>query len=154
MYEVRKGLKEHPFYIKEGLLDYEFYPDTKLEIWGKYNGEDTFAGTDKLSMAVQRDIPDHMRNNPNKILIEGDRFLNSKFLDIVSDKRIIILQANDKIIQKRFQQRGSNQSETFLKSRFTKVNNIKDRYPHEIWINENEKDLQNNANKIKLMLLD
>jgi len=100
-----------------------------LFILGKYQTNELFSGTDKLSMAVQPTAQDFVRYVKRNILFEGDRLFTPSFLKFLSvlpytKLRILILTAPKKMLEKRYKARGSNQSETFLKGRDTKYKNI------------------------------
>lgn len=128
-------LKEH------GLLRYEDYPHHV--VLGIYNDEDTFAGTDKLSMAVMKDTTSFLQSNTKKVLVEGDRLFNKKFIDsaisLGYDVNIIICGVTDfNELLKRYQKRGKMQSASFIKGRNTKISKIMLEYPHKL-INTNTK---------------
>jgi deoxyadenosine/deoxycytidine kinase len=100
-----------------------------LYILGKYEEGDTFAGTDKMSMACQPNVQEFIIETTSNVLYEGDRIFNKSFLEFASeqpnvDLSIIYLKVSDDTLQERYEERGSNQSETFLKGRETKYNNI------------------------------
>jgi len=124
---------------RHGILRYEEYKNHI--IFGIYAGK-MFDGTDKLSMAVSKDSLDFLKHNTKKILIEGDRLFNAKFIqgaiDLGYDVDILIC-VTDSLpeILKRYQKRGRMQDQTFLKGRHTKIVNIMTEFPHTI-INTNE----------------
>lgn len=98
-------------------------------ILGKYEEGEIFAGTDRMSMAVQPAAVDFISNCTSNILFEGDRLTNSKFFDFLSslpdtEFKIIVLTADEKLLTERYSDRGSDQSETFLKGRKSKISNI------------------------------
>ena len=100
-----------------------------LYILGKYEEGETFAGTDRLGMSVQPNMQEWIASHNCNVLFEGDRLTNSKFYDFLlnlpnTDVKIIILSTADIELKKRYISRGSNQSETFLKGRETKISNI------------------------------
>jgi len=100
-----------------------------LYILGKYEDGETFAGTDRLSMAVQPIAQEFVSTCSSNILFEGDRIFNQSFLEFVSnlnnvELQIVYLKAPQSILEQRYVDRGSDQSETFLKGRATKYNNI------------------------------
>ena len=55
--------------------------DKDLYILGKYEEGETFAGTDRLSMAVQPPLQEWIASNNCNILFEGDRVFNQSFLE-------------------------------------------------------------------------
>lgn len=100
-----------------------------LYIIGKYKEDEIFAGTDKLSMAVMPQAIKFIQEINSNILFEGDRLTSSKFFDEIlkcknTELHIIILYTSDEILKQRYLERGSNQSELFLKGRKTKIDNI------------------------------
>lgn len=126
---------------KTDLLVYEVYEQSKVIVLGYYTDEDTFGGTDKLSMAVQKDAErllelwsDHDRREGWTVLFEGDRLFNSSFLTFIEGLRknaklyIYILQAREQMLTSRHKSRGDTQSETWLKGRHTKVDKILGKY--------------------------
>ena len=99
-----------------------------LYILGKYEEGETFAGTDKLSMAVQPVVEEFVRETTSNIMFEGDRIFNKSFLEFALeqpvDLQILYLKTSEETLQERYDERGSNQSEQFLRGRETKYNNI------------------------------
>lgn len=100
-----------------------------LYILGKYEDGETFAGTDRLSMAVQPVAQEFVSETKSNILFEGDRIFNQSFLEFAmglpeTDMQVVYLKAPDAVLQQRYQDRGSDQSETFLKGRATKYSNL------------------------------
>ena len=98
-------------------------------ILGKYEEGEIFAGTDRMSMAVQPAAVEFVSNCDSNILFEGDRLTNSKFFDFLfslpnTEFKIIVLTADEKLLTERYLDRGSDQSETFLKGRKSKISNI------------------------------
>jgi broad-specificity NMP kinase len=98
-------------------------------ILGKYEEGEIFAGTDRMSMAVQPAAVDFISNCNSNIIFEGDRLTNSKFFNFLSslpdtEFKIIVLTADEKLLTERYSDRGSDQSETFLKGRKSKISNI------------------------------
>jgi len=100
--------------------------ELNLFIIGVY-GTSVFGGTDKLSMAVQPDFTEFIEKYSKKvnILFEGDRlftYKNIEMLDKHYDLETIIIES-DKTKQRHIERKDS-QSEVFIKSRTTKINNI------------------------------
>lgn len=122
-----------------GLLRYETYPDHV--VLGIYD-DSTFAGTDKLSMAVMEDTLLFLKENTKKVLLEGDRLFTSKFITATQDlgynvNILICVVDNLNEILHRYKKRGQMQNQKFLKGRHTKIQNIQKAFPHKI-INTNE----------------
>lgn len=98
------------------------YNDEHLVVAGKYDGS-TFEGSDKLSMAVMRDIDkfNFWRENRDCITIaEGDRFMNKKYIEKMKP---IIIQIQGNGEEGRLK-RNSKQTDRHLKAINTRVNNI------------------------------
>lgn len=100
-----------------------------LYVLGKYEDGETFAGTDRLSMAVQPIAQCFVTETKSNILFEGDRIFNQSFLEFSmglpdTDLQVVYLKVPDDMLKQRYADRGSDQSETFLKGRATKYSNI------------------------------
>ncbi len=101
-----------------------------LCVFGDYHCDAAFLGTDKLSMSVQPLAVDFIKANPQlNFIIEGDRLFNSKFINALNPK-VIILEADKTELQARRLKRGSNQDKQFLDGRITKINNVKEAHPY------------------------
>lgn len=103
--------------------------DLDLYVLGKYEEGETFAGTDRLSMAVQPIAQEFVSECKSNILFEGDRIFNQSFLEFAMglpdvELDVIFLKAPKDILEQRYADRGSDQSETFLKGRATKYSNL------------------------------
>lgn len=112
-------------------------------ILGKYDEGETFAGTDRLSMAVQPVAQKFLTQTKSNILFEGDRIFNQSFLEHATlsanhDLEIVYLKTSKEILEQRYKDRGSDQSEVFLKGRETKYNNILSNMELMPYINEFE----------------
>lgn len=111
------------------LLPMLYNKEHNLYLLGKYEDGEVFAGTDRLSMAVQPVAQEFVKNCTGNILFEGDRIFNQSFLEFSitlnnTDVQIVYLKAPQSTLEQRYRDRGSEQSETFLKGRATKYNNI------------------------------
>ena len=100
-----------------------------LYVLGKYEEGEVFAGTDRLSMACQPAIQEWITGHNCNVLFEGDRIFNQSFLEFAmnlpdTDLHIVYLKAPQDVLQQRYQDRGSDQSEQFLKGRETKYSNL------------------------------
>ena len=98
-------------------------------ILGKYEDGETFAGTDRLSMAVQPAVQEWIKSHNCNVLFEGDRIFNQSFLEFAmglpqTDLQIVFLSAPKTVLESRYKDRGSDQSEQFLKGRETKSSNL------------------------------
>lgn len=120
-------------YIKRGLIRAIGFDKERLLILGIYDDR-RFPGTDRLSMAVQPDaamLLRDMRRRPEyadwTVLFEGDRLFNSTFLLAAQDScevKVVILEVSEAERKRRYAERGSNQPETFIRGRQTKVKNV------------------------------
>lgn len=100
-------------------------------ILGKYEEGELFSGTDRLSMAVQPQVVEWLAKAESlgikRVLFEGDRLSNQSFLEHIVDaydSSIVYLTVSAEERQRRYEQRGSNQSEQFLRGRETKYANL------------------------------
>lgn len=111
------------------LVTASYNTDRDLYILGKYEEGETFAGTDRLSMAVQPPLQEWIKSHNCNILFEGDRVFNQSFLEFCmglpdTDLQIVYLKAPKDILEQRYKDRGSDQSEQFLRGRETKYSNL------------------------------
>lgn len=100
-----------------------------IYVLGKYEEGEVFSGTDRMSMAVQPEAVKFLASLPTDsvVLFEGDRLFTASFLEHCMDKydlRIIYLSTTKQIREERYKERGSNQNETWLQGRETKISNI------------------------------
>jgi hypothetical protein len=112
-----------------------------MNVFGDYepNADKPFLGTDRLSMAVQPDAIKFINHNDNvgfTNFIEGSRLFTSSFINEVKPK-LVVLRCNKLLIESRFKERGSQQSEKWLASCETRLNNIiESRDYHELQNND------------------
>lgn len=105
---------------------------TPMIMVGDYFDEaEVFAGTDRLSMAVEPMFREWItRDAPTNLFIEGDRLVSANNIDFLRqqgyDLRVYALTLPTEVFSARYEARGSNQSEKFLKAKDTKVQNIID----------------------------
>ena len=104
-----------------------------LYILGKYDDGETFAGTDRLSMAVQPPLQEWIASHNCNVLFEGDRVFNQSFLEFCmglpnTDLLVVYLKAPKEILEQRYKDRGSDQSEQFLRGRETKYSNLQSNF--------------------------
>jgi uridine kinase len=98
-------------------------------VLGKYEEGEVFAGTDRMSMAVQPEAIKFLATLPENsvVLYEGDRLFTASFLEDCLDKydlKIVYLSTTKDVRKERYAERGSNQNETWLAGRESKVANI------------------------------
>ena len=111
------------------LVSASYNGDRDLYILGKYDEGETFAGTDRLSMAVQPPLQEWVASHNCNILFEGDRVFNQSFLEFCmglpnTDLQVVYLKAPKTLLEQRYKDRGSDQSEQFLRGRETKYSNL------------------------------
>lgn len=100
-----------------------FHRNEKIAALGKYDGT-VFQGSDRLSMAVMAALPEFLeyaKGRKLNVICEGDRFMNSTFID--QAKPYIIKIKNDGSQGRKI--RGSSQTERQLKSVATRVSKVK-----------------------------
>lgn len=122
----REWVKDTPIQLLDS------YVSGNVRLFGKYEEGETFAGTDKLSMAVMPVALQYMASPSDINIFEGDRLTSVNFFsqcqDMGHDVNIIILEVGDSVREQRYKDRGSEQSETFIQGRRTKINNIKEEF--------------------------
>ena len=127
--------------VKNIMEQYQFEPkydsfklvpylqSNNIYILGKYEEGEVFSGTDRMSMAVQPEAIKFLDFVPKDsiIIFEGDRLFTASFLEHCVDNydtKIIYLATDKSVRQERYKIRGSNQNETWLQGRETKISNI------------------------------
>jgi len=111
------------------LISAMYNEEMDLYILGKYQEGETFAGTDRLSMAVQPEVQKWIQRINSNVLFEGDRIFNQSFLEFAmgldqTELQVVYLKAPKGILEQRYKDRGSDQSEQFLRGRETKYSNL------------------------------
>jgi shikimate kinase len=101
-----------------------------VRVLGKYDGEGTFAGTDRLSMAVAPKAIEWIKTKPDEIIIgEGDRLNSKQFFEAAGDDlEIIHLTVADTTREQRYKARGSEQSDKFIQTTRSKCKNVLDAF--------------------------
>lgn len=115
------------------LVSAMYNKELDLYILGKYEEGETFAGTDRLSMAVQPPMQEWIASHSSNVLFEGDRIFNQSFLEYAmalpnTELQVVILNAPKELLESRYKDRGSNQSEQFLRGRETKYSKIQSNF--------------------------
>ena len=103
---------------------YYFHENEKNIIVGKYDGS-KFEGSDKLSMAVMRDLDSMLKYISIKdkfAFFEGDRFMNKNFIN-KANPYIIKIKGDGQLGRDK---RNTTQTERQLKTIKTRVKNIKE----------------------------
>jgi broad-specificity NMP kinase len=103
------------------LVSAMYCKEKDLYVLGKYQEGETFAGTDRLSMAVQPAVKEFVESTTSNILFEGDRVFNQSFLEFLAEQPsteldIVYLIAEPDTLKKRYAD--------FLKGRKTKYENL------------------------------
>lgn len=127
MKEIIKRYDVEPKYDNFKLVPY--LQKNNIYILGKYEEGEVFSGTDRMSMAVQPEAIKFLASlsDDSVVLYEGDRLFTSSFLEHCIDNydlQIFYLKTDKSVRQERYKERGSNQNETWLQGRETKVANI------------------------------
>ena len=109
------------------------YVSGNMRLFGKYAEGDTFAGTDKLSMAVMPVAIEYLQGDPSPVnIFEGDRLSSVKFFTTAQQAGhevvIVALEVSDTTREARYAERGSDQNQKFIDGRRTKVNNIREEF--------------------------
>lgn len=107
-----------------------FHSDGKgLFVLGKYEDGEVFSGTDRMSMAVQPEAIKFIDGLPDNATVfgEGDRLFTNSFMQHCNENHnlsIYLLTTTEDVRLERYKERGSNQNETWLAGRLTKIRNI------------------------------
>jgi broad-specificity NMP kinase len=127
----RKYMEDKTFMdvVPTKLVSASYNTERDLYILGKYDEGETFAGTDRLSMAVQPPLQEWIASHNCNILFEGDRVFNQSFLEFCmglpnTQLEVVFLKTPKNILEQRYKERGSEQSEQFLRGRETKYSNL------------------------------
>lgn len=106
-----------------------------IRVFGRYENGEIYAGTDKLSMSVMPTAIEYLRSEKDGegvFVFEGDRLSSAKFFSAAQnmgyDVRIIILETSTEERQRRYGDRMSDQNQTFIQGRVTKVKNIREEF--------------------------
>lgn len=127
MKRIINELEVEPKYNEFKLVPY--LQKDNVYILGKYEEGEVFSGTDRMSMAVQPQAIKFLESLPSDsvVLYEGDRLFTASFLEHCIEKYsldIIYLSTDKEVRKERYKERGSNQNETWLQGRETKISNI------------------------------
>lgn len=118
-----------------GVLRFHRNSLSNLYVLGIYRPGDLFPGTDRLSMAVIGDAisftqyvwKESLGGSENvNVLFEGDRLFCNRFLDKAwaDEKRFYILSPSERVLKRNRERRNTQQSESFLRGRETKIHNM------------------------------
>jgi len=123
---MKKLIEQHNVKHRGKLGMFKFHYNRDMLVVGKYDGS-TFEGSDKLSMAVMRDIDtfrDWCTQTETITIAEGDRFMNKKYIENMNPLIIQIQGSGDEGRK----ERGSNQTDRHLKAINTRVSNISNEF--------------------------
>lgn len=156
---LRRGRREN---FKAGLVSgMVFYPEndnyrngSKLYIIGDYSDPKAICpGTDKLSMGVLPEFRGWLNglyqgehgDQEHIVFFEGDRLFNASLFHWCQHEArgrisldISVLSPSKQTAARRLAARGSNQSETFLKGRATKIARIIQSFPVNLYSSEDD----------------
>jgi gluconate kinase len=124
---VMKKFMEQYHWVAERPVDLlDSHVAGNIRVLGKYEEGETFSGTDRLSMAVSPKAVEFVESRPDEIIIgEGDRLNNKGFFHACGDNLTIVhLTVSDEERERRYKERGSDQSDKFIQTVRTKVSNI------------------------------
>jgi len=119
---MKQLIKQHNTNFRGQLGLFKFHYNENVMVVGKYDGS-TFEGSDKLSMAVMKDIDTFKTwcdTRSGIIIAEGDRFMNKRYIEIMKP---LIIQIQGSGEEGR-ELRGSEQTSRHLKAINTRVSNI------------------------------
>lgn len=117
-----------------------FHRSEDMIIVGRYDGS-MFQGSDKLSMSVITDLESLLKHaKGDMVLLEGDRFTNSK---VIAKAKPTIIRINGDGEEGR-SKRGSAQTERQIKSIFTRVHNIQ--------LSKNDHEVENSTEALELII--
>lgn len=135
--------------FRHGLLRGIKSKDGRLYMLGVFDGS-TFEGTDRLSMAVINDTLEWFNglDSNSTVFVEGDRLFNKRFL-VETQANVMIIDAHPTVLAARHANRGDNQTETFLRSRRTKVDNIVKMFKLPVYTNNTSSDSERNYHILK-----
>lgn len=159
MWTILKTLskEEKPRLFKCGMVRGMYFEVQKILVVGIYEDGQKFAGTDRLSMAVQPEFLKmlHVEQLPfDKILLEGDRlFTGSAIREVGERGKWFILRASPDELFRRHLERHDTQTEKFLAGRATKYMNILAEFPAVKILNNNTRAEQEFNAKLILMEL-
>jgi len=97
---------------------------------GRYPVGETFGGTDKISYGAISKFRDFIEQESSKhkhIILEGDRFCRAKDIEWLlseHDAKVYILKVSPEVESERHTIRGDEQSEKWLQTRRSLINNL------------------------------
>ena len=142
MRSVRERLFDGSAEFRHGLCRGITSKDGHYHMLGVFDGS-LFEGTDRLSMAVIGDALSYISSlraegERHVVFVEGDRLFNYRFLK-ESQAVLLLIDANERVLAQRHIDRGDEQTERFLRSRRSKVENFIAKYHvQRLWNNTTE----------------
>jgi hypothetical protein len=143
------------------LITGQWFSDYSLLVLGEYVSEESFPGTDRWSMEVQRCAAGFWQDIAQQsctVLGEGSRIATRPFIDaarISTLVSLVFLQVHTDILQARREWRGK-QNASWVKGIETRIENLQHYYQNQLpcftWKNETDQDLTRNLNALHTML--
>lgn len=138
---MRELMKSYDWEYDKPIDLVDSYVSGKTRLIGKYEEGEVFAGTDRLSMAVQPKFIEYLQDNDDEVVIfEGDRLTSVSLFEQVErlgyDMKIFVLKANESTLKQRYADRGSDQSDQFIQGRRTKISNVEERFGDNVLFGE------------------
>lgn len=155
---VRGVLDLFPLPWRYGLLN--GHAGGRLWLVGRYDADQTFPGTDRLSFRASRDLLAWLAlgGADDTVVWEGDRFAMPAVLHAVDampgvSLQVIVVDTQDTTRQLRARLRQSTQSPAWIKSRATKLARITTEFPHAWrWVNDTPVDLAHHQTQLRALL--
>lgn len=129
--------------VKEGLVVYHKFPNAKTIVLGIYD-DSVFSGTDRTSKGVGPKFREWLIKVQTEysdwtIIGEGERLSNNPNLDAMfaaGDMELIWVTVSEETLKQRHDGRGEEQSESWQRGMKTRIQNLCNKYPHTVLINE------------------
>jgi hypothetical protein len=142
-----------------GLIEYMAFPSLSLTVFGSYDG-DVYAGTDRLSMAVEHDAREFVEyltrwGGHQTVIFEGDRLFTSSYLRFCQERVILrayVLGCDATAPGARRASRQATKSDVLLRSRRTKMEQICAQGLAEERRNQTPADLEANTSLVARLL--
>lgn len=147
------------------LVPFHVNSELGVLILGKYEDGEVFAGTDRMSMAVQpeavkflKDFEERANNDGQDwtVLFEGDRLTNQSFIEFCIDNfntTVFYLEVTKEERERRFVLRGSNQSEQFIRGRETKYSRLMSNFSVQQVLEKHQHETQEDMDNLILTLV-
>lgn len=142
-----------------GLIRGREYTTLSLHVLGKYQDGEIFAGTDRLSMAMQRDVPAYFRYFHGSILAEGARVTTHPFFNcaLAAGKQVVLIELVgdlSTIAQRRTAR--SQQKATWVKGQTTRIHHVIRAFMYRVlfyrWDNTTPEALAHNIEQLQEVL--